>query len=121
MIRIERGKEVKPGIWEYSIPSFDLRGRSRQPLLDACRQIKRALGPTKSAGERAGAYRSGKSQPEISCLVLDGADLTVSEPSNGRIKFVKFQKFDSSAFRTSEPDAGAVMSEPVGPGQPRKD
>ena len=102
MIRIERGKEVAPGIWEYSIPSLHLFGKSRQPLLDACRQIKRALGPTKSAGERAGVYRPGKSQPDISCMVLDGAALTVSEPSNGRIKFTKFHEFDSSVFKAKE-------------------
>jgi hypothetical protein len=102
MIRIERGKEVAPGTWEYFIPSLLLFGTSRQPLLDACRQIKRALGPTKSAGERAGVYRAGKSQSDISCLVLKGAALTVSEPTNGKIKFAKFQEFDSSIFGTNE-------------------
>jgi hypothetical protein len=102
VIRIERGREVAPGIWEYSIPSLCLSGKSRQPLLDACRQIKRALGPTKAAGERAGVYRSGDTEPDISCLVLDGADVTVSEPSNGKIRFVKFQKFDSSVLKAKE-------------------
>jgi hypothetical protein len=102
MIRIERGKEVKPGIWAYTIPSLGLSGKSRQPLLDACRQIKRASGSTKSAGERAGVYRPGKSQSDISCMVLDGAALTVSEPSNGRIKFTKFHEFDSSVFKAKE-------------------
>jgi hypothetical protein len=102
MIRIELGREVGPGIFEYSIPSLALCGRSRQPLLDACRQIKRALDPTKLAGRRAGVFRDGKAEPAISCLVLDGADLTVSEPSRGNIKFVKFQEFDSSVFRTGE-------------------
>ena len=27
MIRIDRGKEIKPGIWEYSIPSLGLGGK----------------------------------------------------------------------------------------------
>src|ERR1035441_7700370 len=99
MIRIERGREVAPGIWD-SIPSLGLMsGKSRQPLLDACRQIKRALGPTKSAGVRAGVYRSGYTEVDISCLVLDGAELTVSEPSRGNIKFVRFQEFDAEAVR----------------------
>lgn len=102
MIRVERGREVAPGIWEYSIPSHGLGGKSRQPLLDACRQIKRTLGPTKSAGERAGVYRPDHTEPDISCLVLDGADLTVSEPNNGKIKFTKFQKFDSSVLKAQE-------------------
>jgi hypothetical protein len=100
MIRVDRGEEVAPGIFQFSIPSLHLFGKSRQPLLDACRQIKRALGSTKSAGVRAGVYREGKSQPDISCLVLYGADLTIFEPSNGKIKFAKFQEFDQSALKT---------------------
>jgi hypothetical protein len=98
MIRINRGNEVAPGIFEYGIPSLSLSGKSRQPLLDACRQIKRALGPTKSAGERAGVYRPGRSVPDISSEVLAGANLTVSEPSSGRIRFAKFQEFDLLAL-----------------------
>jgi hypothetical protein len=98
MIRIERGREVKPGIWEYSIPSLGQGGKSRQPLLDACRLIKRALGATKAAGVRAGVYRPGRTEPDISCWVIDGAELTVSESSSGKIKFAKFQEFDSSVF-----------------------
>ena len=102
MIRIERGKEVAPGIFEYSIPSLALCGRSRQPLLDACRQIKRACDPTALAGERAGVFRDGKAEPDISGMVLKGAELTVAEPSNGKINFTKFREFDSSAFRANE-------------------
>ena len=63
MTRIERGAEVSPGIWEYSIPSLRLGGKSRQPLLDACRDIKRMGGPT---GERAGLFREGSNIPDIS-------------------------------------------------------
>ncbi len=102
MIQIERGKEVSPGIFEYSIPSLGLCGKSRQPLLDACRQIKRALEPTELAAARAGVYRDGHAEPDISCPVLKGAELTVAEPSKGRIHFAKFTEFDSSVFRTEE-------------------
>jgi hypothetical protein len=102
MIRIERGREVAPGVFEYQVPSLALCGRSRQPLLDACRQIKRALGPTKPAGERAGVFREGRTEPDISCLVLDGAKVTVSEPSNGKVKFAKFSEFDRSVFTPKE-------------------
>ena len=107
VIRIERGRELAPGIWEYAIPELGLNGKSRQPLLDACRQINRALGPTKSVGAYAGVYRSGHAEPSISCAVLAGADLTVSEPSSGNIKFAKFQKFDSSVFKTKDQEAPA--------------
>jgi hypothetical protein len=117
LIRVERGKEVKPGVWEYSIPSLCLSGKSRQPLLDACRQIKRALGPTKAAGVRAGVYRPGHTEPDISCLVLDGAELTVSEPSRGNIKFVRFQEFDAEAVRLrGRTNIGQPPFLPVGEG-----
>jgi hypothetical protein len=102
VIRVERGREVAPGIWEYSIPSLALCGRSRQPLLDACRQIKRAVDATELAGKHAGVFRDGKAEPDLSCLVLKGAEITVAEPSNGKIHFTKFREFDSSAFQIKE-------------------
>ena len=43
--------------------------------------------------------------------MLDGADLTVSEPSRGNIKFVKFQKFEASVFKTKEPTPQALIEE----------
>jgi hypothetical protein len=51
MIRIERHEEVKPGVWRYTVPALGLSGRSRQPLLDGCRQIRAIVGDT---SERAG-------------------------------------------------------------------
>jgi hypothetical protein len=105
MIHIDLGNEVAPGIFEYSIPSLALGGRSRQPLLEACRQIKRAVEPTELAGERAGVFRDGKAEPDITCMVLKGAELTVAEPSNGKIHFTKFREFDSSALANESEDA----------------
>jgi hypothetical protein len=91
MIRIERGSEVSPGIWEYRIPSLSLSGRSRQPLLDACRQIKRMGG---APNERAGVFRDDRSEPDIFCPVWAGAEVTVSDPpAGGGCKFAKFQEF----------------------------
>ncbi len=40
MIRIERGREIGPGIYEYHVWGRPISGKSRQPLLDACRQLK---------------------------------------------------------------------------------
>ena len=57
VIRVERHEEVRPDVWRYTVPRFVLEGRSRQPLLDGCRRIKRILGPT---GERAGLFRKGR-------------------------------------------------------------
>jgi hypothetical protein len=56
MIRVERGDEISPGVFAYTVPSLGLSGRSRQPLLDACRQIKSLLGPT---GQLAGCSGRG--------------------------------------------------------------
>jgi hypothetical protein len=91
MIAIELGSEVKPGVFEYRIPMLRVEGRSHQPLLDGCRQIKRVLGPTETI---AGLFREGRL--DISCPVDQGAQLTVSEPSKGRIRFVKFKEFDAT-------------------------
>ena len=74
MIRVERGDEISPGIFAYTVPSLGLSGRSRQPLLDACRQIKSLLGPT---GQLAGLFREGHSEWDIRCRVDVGAELTV--------------------------------------------
>jgi hypothetical protein len=98
MIRIERGPEVAPGIFEYSIPSLRLFGRSRQPLLDACRQIK-ATGA--STGERAGIFREGRTEPDMSCPVEVGARFTVKERASGGIRFETFEEVDPSVFKAS--------------------
>jgi hypothetical protein len=97
MIRIELGAEVSPGIWEYVVPSLHLCGKSRQPLLDACRQLERILGDT---AEAAGLFREGRTIPDISCSISEGAGLTVAEPKNGKIiHFAKYRPFDRSAFK----------------------
>jgi hypothetical protein len=86
VIRVERHEEVRPDVWRYTVPRFVLEGRSRQPLLDGCRRIKRILGPT---GERAGLFREGRAEADVSYSVEWGAAHTVKEPSKGRIGFAK--------------------------------
>jgi hypothetical protein len=90
-LRVERGAEVAPGVFAYSIPSLRIAGKSRQPLLDACRQINSILGPTKS---RVALFREGYSEPDIACSVEWGAGRTVFDPSKGRIRFAEFHPFD---------------------------
>jgi hypothetical protein len=99
-IRIEWMGEVRPGVFAWQVPSLGQSGESRQPLLDACRQIRSILGPTEAI---AGMFRKGRSVPDISCSVDKGAELTVSEPSKGRIHFAKFREFDA-ALRLVERD-----------------
>lgn len=95
MIRVERGAETAPGVFAYTVPSLALSGRSRQPLLDACRQIKSFLGPT---GQLAGLFREGRSDWDICCRVGAGAELTVKEESAGGIRFAKHKPF-AATFR----------------------
>jgi hypothetical protein len=97
MIRIERGAEVGPGVWEYSVRGYpNICGRSRQPLLDACRQLKSTGGLT---DHRAGVFRRGLEVADISCVVREGAELTVSEPSGvGRARFIKYRALDATSL-----------------------
>jgi hypothetical protein len=96
MIRIVKGAEVdgprgeagRHGVWAYRADRYPLVcGFSRQPLLDACRQLKSLYGLN---GERVGLFREGKDDPDISCFVEVGAAITVKEPSNGAIRFGKY-------------------------------
>jgi len=96
MIRIERGKEVSPGVWAYCIPSLGICGRSRQPLLDACRSIK-STGVDTSA-RLAGIYRKGRAEPDMVCPVDVGASYTVSDTDRGT-RFAKYKPFDKSVFK----------------------
>ena len=89
MIRIEREREVGPGIYEYRVWGHPIFGKSRQPLLDACRQLKAMGGPTNTT---AGVFREGSMVADISCSVEVGAATTVSEPDKGRVRFVRYQE-----------------------------
>jgi hypothetical protein len=93
MIRVLLGAEVRPGIWLYSVPGTPLVGRSRQPLLDACRQLKR-MGADPLDG--AGLFRAGRSEPDITCSIEAGAAATVLETAIVRPRFGKFTPFDPS-------------------------
>jgi hypothetical protein len=112
VIRIERGAEVdgpkgeggprRHGIWEYHAVGYPLVcGYSRQPLLDACRQFKSLYGLT---SRTAGVFREGRDVADISCVIGKGALLTVSDPSGGRIRFVKFVPFEPFASRGNAVD-----------------
>jgi len=94
MTRVERGTEIWPGIWEYSVRGYpNICGRSRQPLLDACRQLKSMRGLT---DHRAGVFRDGSGVADISGVVGEGAELTVSKPSG--VSFVKYRTLDAGSL-----------------------
>jgi hypothetical protein len=88
MIKVVRGAEVSPGIWEYRAPQYpSVFGKSRQPLLDACRQLKSLYGLT---GECVGVFRDGSEVADISCPIEAGAATTVKEADKGVVRFGKY-------------------------------
>lgn len=90
-IRVERGAEVRPGVFAWRVPVL---GLSRQPLLDACREIKSILGGT---GSHAALFRPGRTHWDARCSVEWGAAHAVKEPSSGSIRFSKYKTFEPTA------------------------
>jgi len=94
MIRVERGEEIgRHGIFAYRVPSHRTEGRSRQPLSDACRQLKSMGVATETA---VGLFHEGCSEPSLVSTVGRAAGVTVSDPDGGRVKFVKFRKYEAA-------------------------
>ena len=100
MIRIDRGKEIKPGVWEYRIPELGLSGRSPSPLLDACRAIQAI--PGDPCHRQAGIWREGQDQPDMLCPVYVGAKYRVAEDVKSGPRFRIYQPFDSSIFQAKQ-------------------
>lgn len=95
MIRIERGPEVSPGMFEFSVASPRLFGKSHQPLLDACRELKRMGVDTATP---CGLFRKGSTVADLTAILGVAAGLTVSEPASGhQFKFVKFKEYPVNA------------------------
>jgi hypothetical protein len=95
------GDKIRHGIWRYSTSGYPLaEGYSRQPLLDACRQLKSLYGVT---GHRVRLFREGRDVPDISCPIEAGAATTVSDPADGSIRFRKFQPFDPKRLEDVAP------------------
>jgi hypothetical protein len=96
MIRLERHEEIKPAVWRYTVPCLNIEGRSHQPLLDACRQLKRmGVGTT----ERVQQFRAGHTEPDATCSVGWGAAHTVWEPSNGTVHFARYEGITDTALQ----------------------
>lgn len=94
MIRVELGDEVSAGVFAFRVASHGLCGKSRQPLLDACRELERMGADTQSL---AGLFREGREIADMTVKVGIGAKLTVSEPAKGGApKFIKFQPFEKA-------------------------
>jgi hypothetical protein len=67
-----------------------------KPLLDACQAIKSILG---DSTERAGLFREGRTEPDISGRIDKGAELTVTERQIGGLQLEKFETFEPGIFK----------------------
>ena len=94
MIRVEIEEDGHTGRYLVCIPSHRLSFKSRQPLLDACREIKSMGGDTSAV---CGLFRKGRGEPDLKCTVEWGSGRVVSE-SAGRPRFQKFRPFERGAF-----------------------
>ena len=92
MIRVELGEEIeRQGKWHWAVPALSLSGRSRMPLLDACREIKSMGGDPL---EIVGLFRPGRESPDLSCRLEIGAGLTVDD---NKCRFVKWKPHPMAA------------------------
>jgi len=95
MIRVELGEERDSrgrghGVFEYSVSGHAVQRRSSEPLLDACRALKRMGEPTVSL---VGLFRKGREKPDATCSVEWGATHTVREDERTGPVFVKYRPF----------------------------
>lgn len=91
MIRVVITGVPSPGIFEWSVnePGLVLGGRSREPLLDACRALERT---GVSTPQQCALFWEGSDQWTLRTPVSLGAGLTVRDPSSG-VGGTRFQKF----------------------------
>jgi hypothetical protein len=74
--------------WHTDAP-FAAGGRSHQPLLDACRALKR-MGA--APGSRVGLFREGSTVWDLRTTVRVGAELSVQDPSGSHhARFIKWR------------------------------
>jgi hypothetical protein len=87
-IRVEIHEIDGHGVFAYSVGGLGVQGRSRQPLLDACRAIKSLGGAT--VPRQIGLYRPGRDRPDATCSVDWGAAHAVDEAGP---KFMRWKPF----------------------------
>jgi hypothetical protein len=92
MIRVDIEREVRPGVWQWrsdSVRHGPVDGRSRQPLLDACRAYERA---GEDALTSVGLFWPGESDWALRCSVGWGAGKTVVEDADG-LRMIAWKTF----------------------------
>jgi hypothetical protein len=89
MIKVLRGTMNNRGrfSWAVADQGLSLRGVSHQPLLDACREIKRTH--AHRVHEYASLFREGRMEADITCSVEWGATHGVLDPPTRSPTFKK--------------------------------
>ncbi len=97
MIRVERELKGKNGKYRYSIPEYGVRNAvSRQPLLDACREVKRmGADPYREIA----LFRLGSDTWDLKTTVGYGASKIVSEEDRGGLRLRSFVDNPSHFWR----------------------
>ena len=94
--RVEISAWVRPGVCEYrgTYAGEAYSGFSREPLLEACRALKRMGADT---ADKVCLFRTGKSDWDLRCSVGWGAVHTVDEARTG---FAKWKPYPSVSRET---------------------
>jgi uncharacterized metal-binding protein len=88
MIRVELGSQPVPGVWLWKVCGQAVDGRSRTPLLDACRALKSMGADTRM---QIGLFRPRATEADLSCSIGVGAAARVVEKRTTR--FAPFRPF----------------------------
>ena len=105
MIRIQLGEERngpgehsgrRHGVFHWTCGGYGVEGFSRQPLLDACRAVKR-MGALPA--EAIGLFRGDRC--DMSCSVEWGAVHTVNEHDTRFVKWRPFRESDNARIGNS--------------------
>jgi len=80
MIEIEREERAEGGRWFWHARGTEIIGRSREPLLDACRALKTMGEP---ASRFVALFRPGRTDWDLRTTVGYGASKTVVESGPG--------------------------------------
>lgn len=94
MIRIVRGSVGPAGLCDWWVAGHSVEGRSHQPLLDACRALKRMGEP---AAAEVGLFREGRSGWDLRTTIGYGASLSVREDNSRPLVFEKYKPFKGIA------------------------
>ena len=96
MIKVIIGKTDLDKFY-YTVPPYGVEGKSRQPLLSACRQLKSMGIDTR---QQAGLFREGSDTWDVRVTSIEaGAGLTIREGKDrSGLEIRKYEKIDMSVF-----------------------